>query len=409
MKIFLSAVAFLIGLLAAVLVYYALELHSTLTPATALSVATRYISALPTPFGRVKLRTQTTADGLHIAARCVQCRVENSRLAPTPLTTTKARLEGNYRDHRFQGKLFFEDLVVTIESTWSGAAAAGAFVLPETSIAQIIRALRTIIPEAERVRITGTVSGAGSFEWPDFTVFFRPRIKNFRVEGLVDKDRYARGRFPYLGKDAAGKTVTIVSGEGSDRWLSLAGIGQTLPNAVIASEDGSFYAHPGYDLSSILEVMAEHRTGKKRPRGASTLTQQLVKNLFLDNERTYARKVRELLYAVEIDRLLGKKRVLELYLNVVEWGPGIYGAKDAAQLYFGKPPAELQLHQAAWLASILRSPKKAWTNQYLTNKPRRHLMEIVLQRMKKKGIISDDEYNQAVAGEIVFAAKREGN
>jgi membrane peptidoglycan carboxypeptidase len=106
--------------------------------------------------------------------------------------------------------------------------------------------------------------------------------------------------------------------------------------------------------------------------------------------------------------LLGKKRVLELYLNVVEWGPGIYGAAYAAQAYFAKSPGELQPHEAAWLASILRSPRKAWTNQYQVNKPRHRLAEIVLQRMKHKGYLSEDEFEQAAGAEIVFAAKGTG-
>ena len=99
-------------------------------------------------------------------------------------------------------------------------------------------------------------------------------------------------------------------------------------------------------------------------RGGSTLTQQLAKNLFLRGDRTYARKLQELLYAVELERELGKPRILELYLNVVEWGPDLVGAKEAAEAYFLKEPKGLLPEEAAFLASILRSPRGSWAREY---------------------------------------------
>jgi len=116
-------------------------------------------------------------------------------------------------------------------------------------------------------------------------------------------------------------------------------------------------------------------------RGGSTLTPQLAKNLFLDGTRTYARKARELLYAVEMERELGKQRILELYLNVVEWGPGIYGARRAADAYFLKSPAGLLPEEAAWLASILPSPRSGWTDQYLRDRPNLGRVGQILDQM----------------------------
>ena len=116
-------------------------------------------------------------------------------------------------------------------------------------------------------------------------------------------------------------------------------------------------------------------------RGGSTLTQQLAKNLFLDGSRTYVRKLRELLYAVELERDLGKAGILETYLNVVEFGPGVYGAGAAADRYFLKAPAGLLPEEAAWLASILPSPTSAWTQQYQRDRPNMVKVRAILDNM----------------------------
>jgi membrane peptidoglycan carboxypeptidase len=100
-------------------------------------------------------------------------------------------------------------------------------------------------------------------------------------------------------------------------------------------------------------------------RGASTITQQLARGIFTGGERTAARKLRELLFAVEMERTLGKRMILALYLNTVDWGPGICGADAAARIYFGKRPGELTPLEAAWLASILPNPAQAYENEFL--------------------------------------------
>ncbi len=110
--------------------------------------------------------------------------------------------------------------------------------------------------------------------------------------------------------------------------------------------------------------------------------------------------MRELLYAVEIDRELGKRRVLELYLNIVEWGPGIYGAGKASATYFKKPPNQLAPEEAAWLASVLRSPKKAYQQQFKRKRPQMKLVEWVMHRMKQ---VNESERDQALARGIHFA------
>lgn len=163
--------------------------------------------------------------------------------------------------------------------------------------------------------------------------------------------------------------------------MPLRELGPLLPMAVIAAEDAGFYTHGGYDLASILTAAADNEARAAVWRGGSTLTQQLSKNLFLDGERSYTRKLRELLYAVEMEQKLGKARILELYLNVVEWGPGIYGARAAALTYFLKSPAGLLPEEAAWLASILPAPRSGWTDQYQRDRPNLTRVRSILQNM----------------------------
>lgn len=360
-------------------------------------------SGIPTPFGRILLKTGHAPSGIAIHASCIDCRYRNSRLAPAALRSSSAFIEGTFKHNRFDGRINFEGIQGELSTTWKLNAATGSFVLPETPIADIYHALRSIVPEAAQAKVSGVISAAGTFEWPELFLVFKPQIKDFAVAGLVDEQRYRHGEFAYPGKDASGKPQKIISGEGTPSWMPLRTLGSLLAQAVMAAEDGAFYHHPGYDLGNITEAMEQNKTKRGLFRGASTLSQQLAKNLFLDNDRSYARKLRELLYAVELDRELGKGRVLELYLNIVEWGPGIYGAKNAAAAYFAKDPAELSLVEAAWLASILRSPRKAWNTQYLKRQVRRRQLDTVLRRMQAKGTITGEQLAEALSVELEFA------
>jgi monofunctional glycosyltransferase len=147
----------------------------------------------------------------------------------------------------------------------------------------------------------------------------------------------------------------------------LARISTELQHAVIAAEDGRFYDHHGIDWKQVRKVAEESRESGEIARGASTITQQLVKNLFFTTHRNPVRKLCEYTLAPMTDYLLGKQRTLELYLNVVEWGPGVFGAEAAAQYHFNTTASRLSRDQAARLAAILPSPRRrrpARMNQY---------------------------------------------
>jgi monofunctional glycosyltransferase len=144
------------------------------------------------------------------------------------------------------------------------------------------------------------------------------------------------------------------------RWepVPLNRISPELQHAVIAAEDGRFYQHHGIDWQELNKIVdADIETGRIG-RGGSTITQQLVKNLFVTTSRSYLRKGVEFTVAPVAELILGKRRILELYLNVIEWGPGIYGAEAAAKYHYGIPASRLNRDQAARLAACIPSPRK---------------------------------------------------
>lgn len=137
----------------------------------------------------------------------------------------------------------------------------------------------------------------------------------------------------------------------------LSSIDQDLPLAVVSAEDTRFFQHRGIDWDAIAEAIEENRDGDDRQRGGSSISQQLVKNLFLTTHSTYLRKALELPLTYLAELILSKRRILELYLNVIEWGPGVYGAEAAAQYHYGHSVSQLTRYQAAALAACIPNPR----------------------------------------------------
>ena len=152
-------------------------------------------------------------------------------------------------------------------------------------------------------------------------------------------------------------TRAMDGGEMNYRWRSLNDISPRLVEAVIASEDSTFCAHRGFDMKAIEKALKANARGG-RIRGGSTISQQTAKNVFLWPGRDWVRKGLEAGYTVLIETLWGKRRIVEVYLNVAEWAPGVYGAEAAAQHWFGKSAGELSAREAARLAAILPSPRR---------------------------------------------------
>jgi monofunctional glycosyltransferase len=173
---------------------------------------------------------------------------------------------------------------------------------------------------------------------------------------------------------AQGKTPRRVQ-----RWVRYERISNNLRRAVLVAEDSAFWDHDGVDLEQLKESIEQNLEKGKALRGGSTITQQLAKNLYLSPSRNPVRKLRELLITRKLEASLTKRRILELYLNVIEWGDGIYGAEAAARTYFGTSAATLSAEQAALLAGAIINPR---VHDPARPTPRlRRRQQIILRRM----------------------------
>jgi monofunctional biosynthetic peptidoglycan transglycosylase len=186
----------------------------------------------------------------------------------------------------------------------------------------------------------------------------------FVVMGLPGRDE-VRG----LARQTPERTALMRQREGEARargrtarrsqsLVPLSRISRWLIQAVIASEDQKFFGHQGVDWAALQESVHKDLETRTFVRGGSTITQQLAKNLFLGTERSPTRKLRELVVTRWLEDDLTKRRILELYLNVIEWGDGIYGAEAATRRYYGKPASDVDAHEAAALAAMIPSPRR---------------------------------------------------
>lgn len=141
-------------------------------------------------------------------------------------------------------------------------------------------------------------------------------------------------------------------------WVPYRRIADSLKRAVVAAEDAKFLDHEGFDWEAIQKAIEKNERRGRVVAGASTISQQLAKNLFLSGERSWLRKAREAVLTAMLEHAMDKRRILELYLNYAEWGEGVFGAEAAARYHFGVPASRLDAAQAAWLAAILPSPRR---------------------------------------------------
>jgi monofunctional biosynthetic peptidoglycan transglycosylase len=187
----------------------------------------------------------------------------------------------------------------------------------------------------------GAWLGWEALTWPDVRALAR---RNPTTTAFIERHRAERR--------AAGRDAGVAW-----TWVPFAAISPHLKRAVVVAEDITFFSHRGFELAEMREALARALEDGELPRGASTITQQLAKNLWLSPSRSPVRKLREAILTWQLERALGKRRLLELYLNVAEFGPGVYGAEAASRRYFGKPAAALDEAEAARLAASLPAPR----------------------------------------------------
>ena len=186
-------------------------------------------------------------------------------------------------------------------------------------------------------------------------------------------------------------------------YIPVSDIPQSLINAIIAVEDTRFFEHPGLDIVGIFRAAWTNLKSGGKVQGASTITQQLARTLFLSRERTYKRKIRELILAFKMELVLSKEKILEMYLNQIYFGHGAYGVGSAAHTYFDKDLSEINLSEAAILAGLPKAPNTY--SPYRNPELAKNRQELVLNRMVQTGFISQPEAEEAITAEIAFHRK----
>jgi len=389
-------VAFLLALFAGILLLVGSPVGKDwVIPLRLTQTSTLYLKAAPllgaatSPLGRRLLagsRWSTRAGTVTLSdqhgalvARCEPCELQIAQLSADPLLLSAVTLavrrdrgqvsgwlsaanDGAEQRMDFSGTLYER----VLELHWD---------LPSGDLANVLGLFRSTVPEVGRAIILGHFSAAGTLSLPSGKWSILPRLDGFEVYGL-GTERLRYGTVDFVCRDANGIPQPHHGGDGAPGWVAPDKTGRALPRAVLAAEDGRFYEHPGYDLEELIPLLAD--ADRNDRRGASTLSQQLAKNLYTGADRNGARKLRELLYAVEMERTLGKQRILTLYLNTADWGPGICGAADATRIYFARTPQQLNPVQAAWLGGILRNPHRAYRQEFLTRTPEAHRLNWVL-------------------------------
>ena len=194
-------------------------------------------------------------------------------------------------------------------------------------------------------------------------------------------------------------------GSGSREWISLDDISPYLIEATINTEDKNFYKHIGFDYLRIVKALFVNITTGTTSQGASTITQQYAKNLFLDFDKTWKRKWDEMWYTIEIESHYSKDEILEGYLNTINYGHGKYGIETASKYYFGKSAKDLTLAEAAMLTGIPKSPSNY--SPFVNLEKATQRQQMILKNMYDDGVISEAEYNKALDEELKFVGEEE--
>lgn len=187
-------------------------------------------------------------------------------------------------------------------------------------------------------------------------------------------------------------------------WTGLGKISPIAVEAIMISEDDAFYLHNGYDYEQIKESFEKDLREHRFSRGGSTITQQVVKNVYLSGEKSLFRKMKELVLALRMERQLGKHRILEIYLNIAEFGEGIYGIAPASRFYFQKEPSELNAKEGAFLAMLLPSPKRysqSFRKHELTPYAR-SIVDSLLAKLWATNHLGDLEYAEELSRPLPF-------
>jgi len=244
-------------------------------------------------------------------------------------------------------------------------------------------------------RFRGRLADPASFVVSQRLDFTPPRRPLPAIERL-------RGDFTHEVVSSAGERKTITVSADSPDFIALADVPPLFISTLLLGEDSAFFGHAGVDLSELPFALLTNWARGGAARGASTISQQLAKNLFLSHDRNLGRKLQELSLALLLEAGLGKQRILEIYVNVIEWGPGLYGLRPAGRRYFGREPRELSPAQMAVLVSLVPGPVK-YQRSLAGGRPSagfRPLVDGLLAKLRSVDLLTEEEYETALADEL---------
>jgi hypothetical protein len=247
-----------------------------------------------------------------------------------------------------------------------------------------------------RASARGRLADPGSFDVSQQVDFTPPRRPVPAIEKL-------RGDFAHEVTRRGGGRATILVSPASPDFVALDEVPPLFVRTLLIGEDSGFFGHRGVDLSALPEAILTNWARGGAVRGASTITQQLAKNLFLSGERRLGRKVQELCLALLLEAALDKQRILEIYLNVIEWGPDLYGLRPAARRYFGRDPAELTPKQMAFLVALVPGPIK-YQRSLRNGGPSpafQRLVDNLLAKLRSVDALTEEEYQAALAEPLI--------
>ncbi len=223
-------------------------------------------------------------------------------------------------------------------------------------------------------------------------------------EGRFPKSGYFKGPFEHTAQGANGLPLKFMTGPGSDEWTPLAAVSPYFLWSLFVTEDGKFARHSGMTLPEMRRAIEMNLRESKWTHGASTITMQTAKNLFLDREKTLSRKFEELVLTWWLETHFSKEEILELYVNIIEFGPDLYGIRNAAMAYFGRPPSDLDLVESVFLAKLLPDPKDRWVS-YKKGEASERWMSVLHGAMAvlyKRGYITKEELDAGLQGKLDF-------
>jgi penicillin-binding protein 1A len=238
-------------------------------------------------------------------------------------------------------------------------------VLPQTACTDAVRSIpKDLLGDMSLAQWSGTIGGKLLFKADsrelDKTVLdvdIKDRCDWEVVPVIADLSRFS-APFVHSVTEPDGKVFEMETGPGTPNWTPIEAMSPFFVHAVLVHEDPQFFSHRGFSLINIRNALARNLKERRYAVGASTITMQLVKNVFLHREKTLARKIQEVLLTWWTERVMEKKDIIELYFNVIEYGPGVYGIRHAAQHYWNRLPSELSPAESVFLATILPNPKR---------------------------------------------------